>query len=596
MPGITGFISKKNVLSSSRYMRYKELTKDLSHKELLSTENMMIGAVSRSNEQKAISVASDDQFVAIIYGHCFYLRNHTQLDADSFVELYRKQNIGILNLLEGAFHIFVVDKKARELSIINDRLGALPLFWTNNDENFCFSYKPGFINRHGPSDIDHKGLITFLIAGYCLGSTTLLKNVNYLTPASILDINLKTLHLKKRKYWDLKYAPDNDSSANELANDLNDAILGSLELFLSNRAEHFGIFMSGGWDSKGLLGGALRLKYSPSVLITNGESMQMPYSDTYIAKRISDDFCIPLFFNPRNVTLSTQHCLDGIHKCELITDTCPEVFGQHLLSPDKFGNIDFVLKGDEIWGWQDYASNRKQAIGNVMPNAVSGTLLDLLQDDLSSDSLSIYESEIESVLGNYNAGSSWNDVKDYLYLNARVNRYIFGLGSSDEAHIQVRRPFLTKKTMDVLARIPEHLRVQKNLYKQLLRKKYPKMFSYGDCYTSSIPDYYYHMRPFIYESVMKHLTDGNALGGLLNITTCKRLLTSFDPKKTTKEFPGTRSRLMHKLNDHWAHLWHRSRFYRHCCAKTQPDVYTSDERLAFRVFLLYEYFCGSCRE
>lgn len=598
MPGFVGIIGPL----ASEACTYQEAS---SRQSLVSDAAVSITVEAR-NTTVAESVCADSvrdgQISVAIYGHCIgrtEVGTVRQLDAKAFLALWRRVGPACLDNLEGAFQIAVVDRQRDKAWLMNDRLGGLPLYMTRISASLLFACRVQALPA-APGDFapDPSGVVAFLSCGYCLGSRTLYAGVEALEPATLLEIDLKSFSLSRRRYWNLVYEPDREISSKKLISELGDAINESVAQMVpvesgAARAHGVGLFLSGGWDCRGLLGAMRELGRSPAIVVTNGVSDERPDADTGLARRIASDLNIPYRFCRREPELSSRHCVEGISRCELRTDTCPEVFGQHRVSAEIFSGVFAMLKGDEIWGWGDLAMTRSQAIGNVMPTCLSPALKGILAGELAAESDELYEAEIERVLAGCE-NDSWNDRKDYLYLYGRVARYIFGLGASDEEHIQVRRPFLTRRVLDVVSRMPDEARVQKNLYLQLLKRRYPELFGYGRNHRSHIADYYSHMAEFVRRRAMERLAAGESLGGLLNSSACQRLLTGFVSRWAADSPVTWRHRVRNAFGDRYRHVWHSSAPYRHLTFRDAKEWSVSDRVLAFRVFLLLELF-GSAR-
>ena len=593
MPGIIGHF-KKHGIQPSHTIHKNSIHSTDTLKELILAHNYRIMAINGPNNALSLSFhETPDQFIAL-FGHCFDRESFSELKApqiDSF--LRRKNLLQSLNLLEGAFHIAWLKKAENKFTLLNDRLGILPLYYIYHPDRFSFAPKMHFLGQYGLDDLNKDAFITFMMAGYCMGGTTLFEPISYLRPATILDIDLNTYQINLKTYWQMNYRAEADKPSKNLSRDLYEAILNSTKLLCpSETRSRSSIFLSGGWDSKGLLGAMMATGGKPSRIITNGEADHTPFSDTYLAKKIAAKYKIPYTLNLKDVALSNTNCLQGLKQCEIITDSSPENFGQQNPPQGVFSDIDYILKGDEVWGWQDMAYNRNQAIGHVMPNEVSTTFRNLFNGYKKEDVQEIYNQQISQILPGPKT-SNWNDYKDQLYLYGRVNRYIFGLGGSDEEQIQVRRPFLTGMVLDVISRIPAKLRVQKNLYKEMMTNYHRELVSFGDCYTSSIPNYYAQMRPFIQQRMDAYFKENTDFNGLIDLNACLSLINGFAPSTSSKKSPSKKQMLRKRIENKIMHRVHRTSIYQKRAASSWEHKRPADERLAFRLWLLTEFMYGS---
>ena len=589
MPGITGVVSRAPKALIDYCERATRLPKPL-HPASIDQPTVKFQVDPPTKAIKRSSCSCDAVLSVLLYGHCFDAESGKKLDSKDVLDQYRNDSMAFLDSLEGAFHIVISDRDRRQLIVINDRLGTLPFYYTQDSDTIRFAHKLSYLGDFDATTIDETGLLTFLISGYCYLDRTLFKNVRYLTPASILRVDLESLEMTHQRYWNLVYHPEPNTNPHELCRRLDDAITKSVELFTPDGAHRkSGIFLSGGWDSKGILGTMIRQNRRPHCVVSNGENDLEPYSDTYIARQLAQETGIPFRLNRKDPHVGEHIIREGVANSELITDTSPEVFGQHKIAPSIFEGLDFMLKGDEVWGWQDYAFNRQQAIGHVMPNVISPLLGQVLSPSLSDAASELYFQEIERIWSDC-SNENWNDRKDYLYLYGRVNRYIFGLGDSDEQHIEVRRPYLTARVMAAIADTPPKLRVQKNLFKQMMISSHPRLVAFGDSYTSSIPDYYYHMQSQIIDEASRALKNGLDFGGAILPEKALTIINAFSPSLTRRTAPPLKLRLKNKLKNRWMHTVERTPYYFKKAAKHWEHIPTSDDRIVFRLWLLCRLF------
>lgn len=589
MPGIVGIFAAPQHREPGEAPPALTGTQPLRQDVLLAGPGRYLGALQRPRPPAALDVHRTDGRIAALYGHCYDSLTGGPLTAAAAADLFAAEQADCLSRWEGAFHLVILDEPADRLTIVNDRLAILPLYWRNEANRFSFAPRLKFLARRDTGERpDPTGLLFFLSIGHYVGSTTLLQDVNLLAPASVLNVDLATMTVHQRRYWNLFYEPDEQAGARRLARRLGKAIIDSVELLTGSEAGRGGIFLSGGWDSRGILGASLHLDRPPALVVTNGKSDQIPGSDTFMARRMARDLDLPYRFCRRDPEVGPERWLDGIRQSELSTDNTPENYGQHILPADFFQEIDYILKGDVTWGSGDPALNHEMAVNKVLPYPLAETVKSVLVPDLTRRADELYEAEIENEL-THCRNRDWTDRRDWLWQISSINRYILGLGYADEMHLQVRRPLLTGKVFQVYTQVPPRLRVQKNLFLQSLQMFFPRLFAYGRNHVSNIANYYAYMAPFIRERTLAHLRDGHDLDGLLDREACTRVIEAFQPGLSPDRQPTWKRRLYNRLHDRYGQYWHRSRFYRE---KPISRFSTSDNALAFRLFLLLEWYHG----
>jgi len=152
--------------------------------------------------------------------------------------------------LNGAFNAFIWDKFDRKLTIMNDRLGLRPLYYTRIGGNTYFASEfkaftaiPGF----HPS-LDYGYVYQFLKYGFPLGEVTIAEEVSQLPMATVAEFSQSGV--KMTPYWGPEHWPDRKPISHE------EALKGFIEVF--SRAQmralrdgrRKGILLSGGIDSR----------------------------------------------------------------------------------------------------------------------------------------------------------------------------------------------------------------------------------------------------------------------------------------------------------------------------------------------------------
>jgi hypothetical protein len=521
----------------------------------------------------------------IVFGHVFSCRLNRQLNAADLLSMLGQEAMPDLDDIEGAFIILEYAPGTRRWRIINDRLGIKKLYLNHENGQLNFGTRARWVNPKPQPD--PAGVITFLTLGYCLADRTLFEGVSCLLPATILAASPTNKTVNLEQYWDLEYNPEKSSPVC-FARELHEAVKASTSL-LTPEGSRGGLLLSGGWDSRGILGAMLSLEKPPAAVITNGKSDQDPGTDTYLARTIAEDLGLNYRFCRRDPSLSEKLARQGIALCELVTDTAPEVFGQIDPQPSPYVGLDFLHKGDEVWGWQDFAWDRVSAVGQVMPTHTPGCLSSLLAKDLAAQAEPLFQSEVDRVLEGCGS-DDWNEVKDYLYLKGRVCRYIFGVGTSDEEHCQVRRPLLTRTVLDVVRRLPNGLRVQKNLFLEMLSRHENRLYAYRRNHASHIADYYFFLEDLVRKRSRQLLAGGHSLDGLISTGFALEFLDGFRPGRHSESKPGLSRRLRDGILDRWGWAWYRSGIY----TKRSVDAFRpwspGDLPVQFRLWLLLELF------
>ena len=588
MPGIFGAISKNERQYDKAQLFPTEYTFNQKVSLIHDSNTCQFGFIERTlSKPWSDHFISADGVIAILHGHCIDPESGHMFNAEQLHKAAESKGDTIFKDLEGAYIFICYEPHKNRLRLINDRLAIIPTYWHRDETRFCFAPNLRFM----PRDLyfgspDPTSIIHFLSSGRYPGAHTPLSDISLLGPAMILSVALDTLQITSTRYWELEYQQEKNTSAETLVDDLGTAIEKSTKLFTEPQNRH-GLFLSGGWDSRSILGASLAINRPPFKTITNGVSDQTIGSDTWLAKKISQEVNVPCLFSQRNPQAGKDRWLEGLFLSEVASEYSPFVFGIHNLPKNQFDGMDSILKGDVVWGGSgELTDNMSGVINKNLPFSLEGNVLSVLSPELRNEATELYlkaiEKELERCPNDHPA-----DRQQWLWQMGAINRYVFALGYFDEEFIQVRRPLITKTVLDQWCRVPWQYRIHKNLFIETLYRRYRNLFNYGRNHTSHLANYYAIMAPHIRERTLECLHAGFDLDGLIDREECIRRIEGFNPHESQQSLPKFKSKIRDNLKDQYGWRWHRSSRY-----KENPieQVHTGDDALVFRLYMLIEWF------
>jgi hypothetical protein len=392
---------------------------------------------------------------------------------------------------DGSFVVVIADPGTKELILFNDRLGKLPCYYFSDANCFCFApeSKAIFAALDRAPEFSREGLISFLTIGYCLADTTLFESIKFLEPGTRLRINAVSNKVEQNRYWRLHYKPAPELRSRRHAEDaMYQAIVDGHKAVFANDEEKYDVLLSGGWDSRGMLAAANELGRMPRRAVSWGRRGDIPRSDPYLAAQLAEQFGVSHHFIRYDTDSFVQNALDWSFVTELNTDN----FGWYgegvpVLLHEYAHGADYVLAGDECWGWGGHVRNYVEAVAACnMPSPFPMTVRKALSPALASDVDVLYSNEINKV---FRSCDNANDVdrKDFLYAHGRVARFIFSLGYYKELAVEVRRPFLSNTVLDLMQQIPARFRYGKNLYISTLITHFPEVLKVAKRSASGLP-------------------------------------------------------------------------------------------------------------
>ena len=138
MPGIVGMFDAPAQRPQGRAPFDLARADGLGWTALHDRPGALLGVLERPRPPAAGSVHEREGMLTVLYGHCLDPRGRGALDAAAAAELLEREGEGVLDRLEGGFHLVRLDTAANRLTLMNDRLASLPCFWHRRPGLFCF--------------------------------------------------------------------------------------------------------------------------------------------------------------------------------------------------------------------------------------------------------------------------------------------------------------------------------------------------------------------------------------------------------------------------------------------------------------------------
>jgi hypothetical protein len=431
------------------------------------------------------------------YGHTF--RDGARpsiLGAAEILRDYQERGVEGCFDYEGSFVIVVADLRKARVYVVPDRLCTQPIHHTRDGDRLVIGPEVkalGAVLGKAPA-LSHEGVVGFLSAGYNVGVQTLFAGVERLELGKMLEIDLAQRRACARRFWKLDFdAPDKLTRRREAEDALYDAVVRGHRILLSD-APQFQILLSGGADSRAMLGVCSQLGMLPGKAVTWGLLPDTPRSDASISRALAARFGVPWDF----ITTRTRDFVDNCEDWAYVSELSNDNFGWYT---EGFGTLHYLHEagfpcsfiGDESWGSQGHAYSELHAREKILPPRVPASVLALMPAHQRAAAAASYEANLTHVLRDCEH-TDWNDRKDFLYLHGRVARFIFSLGYYRGHVTEHRRPFLTRPVLDVVRRLPGEFRVFKNVYRTMLKRRLPETMRVPYASVNSLPDWSYDLR------------------------------------------------------------------------------------------------------
>ncbi|HCP10005.1 MAG TPA: asparagine synthase (glutamine-hydrolyzing) [Thermodesulfobacterium commune] len=176
-------------------------------------------------------------------------------DTEVILKAFHRWGIHAVHKFRGMFAFAVWDRKAKELTLVRDRVGVKPLYYYYKDGLFMFASELKAFHKHPKFEkrINPIGLSLFLRYGYIPSPYTIFENTYKLKPGHFLKINSKG-EIKEEPYWRIESFFEQrkedwtNKSEEELEEELEGLLTESFKLRLVADVP-VGMFLSGGIDS-----------------------------------------------------------------------------------------------------------------------------------------------------------------------------------------------------------------------------------------------------------------------------------------------------------------------------------------------------------
>ena len=481
MPGIVGIFSPDQVLpeSKSSFALMCESLRHLSSQRVNSHQytNLLVGRVDLGIFYTNINPRETNDLIAFIWGELLNpqkerreLLNGACLgqekidDIDFLIGLFTKSKSEFATHLRGSFNAFILDKRRKVFTIVNDRFGFRPLYYHCSGNELVFSSEVKAILKYKKIKkvLNPAGLADFFHFGFVTGDKTFFNGIEMFSPSVVATFENR--NLKMRKYWSLAFKENGENSklkesdyVDQLAGVIKDCVKANME-----GEFRFGLPLSGGLDSR-TIGACIPKEKYPVLTYTWG----MPNSlEVQIAKKVTEK----LGLEHHNIHRTPEEFVENFEKSVVMTDGM--IPGSLPLSNFLFErafatHVDICLDGmQSICVLQPIGSrplNDDHIVEQVIFRAPGEALKTVLTDchyrqfdDFTALSAKQLRESTKVI----------DPVNKYHYLDiTQKQRRLDSFGHVVKRNfVEIRTPLFDYPVMDLIQRIPAALRKHRHIY------------------------------------------------------------------------------------------------------------------------------------
>ena len=178
---------------------------------------------------------------------------HSGTDTEVLLHLLKTKGLDALSELVGMFAFAWYDGETNTLSLVRDRAGVKPLYYYFDGSLFIFGseLKALMALDRFPREIDYDALGLYFRYGYIPSPHAIFRNVYKVEPGEVVEFQLESRTITKRRYWDVLNAYDRGAEEMSEAEALDaiEEVLASAFRYRLVSDVPVGVFLSGGYDS-----------------------------------------------------------------------------------------------------------------------------------------------------------------------------------------------------------------------------------------------------------------------------------------------------------------------------------------------------------
>jgi asparagine synthase (glutamine-hydrolysing) len=214
---------------------------------------------------------------------------HTGTDTEVVLHAYLAWGPSFVERLNGMFAFVLVDPARRLALVARDRFGVKPLYLHRAPDRLLFAseIKALLVHPEVPARPNPAALHDYVTFQYCLGDATLFAGIRKVLPGHVLTIDLDSLAVTDRAYWQPDFEVDLDHTESYFVDQLRDLLIDTVGIQM--RADvPVGAYLSGGLDSSLVTTLASRFVPGPIQTFTGAFDEGPEFDESPYARLVAD--------------------------------------------------------------------------------------------------------------------------------------------------------------------------------------------------------------------------------------------------------------------------------------------------------------------
>jgi len=506
LPGLYGHLSKNGVQSSEKkanaFLNLLRHDNSFFSGKCFCNKYGYQGVVDEEHDLQHDWIVSNEKII-MVYGDVYSYKNSGFVceKAKTVLSLYESGQTEFLKNLSGSYLISIYDMEKKDFILANDRFGSKNIFYCVSDGDFLqYSSEMKTIlgDTNAKPKLDREAIVEFLTFSHMFDNKTFFQDIKLLPPGSAIIYNLETSTIQIKRYWDFEFTHDRAARTTEsYLVEFDSLIKKAIKKRIVNRNK-IGVFLSGGLDSRLLLGYTKRIADAQGKTVVSFTFGTRNGWQESIAKKIAEDLgvenrfyeipsdCIAksaeeiVFKGDGHIRIRDSHFVSLLREIRNSVDTflvgffAGTAFGAHI--PPSIG---LVSNKNELVNLL-YATNEVRR--------VSQHISKLFLDDFFKEDLKKKAANFLRIKVNEMPEKSWEEFAHYWDLKQRGVRYQLLLSSYLGWYIHSSDVYLDNELVDFAWSLPIDLKIGKRFLRYALVHFLPNLARIPDENTGALPN------------------------------------------------------------------------------------------------------------
>jgi asparagine synthase (glutamine-hydrolysing) len=212
----------------------------------------------------------------------------TTSDTEVLMKLFQLHGLKMLNRLNGMFAFAIWDKLEKKLTLVRDRMGVKPLYYSFYNETLYFASEQKALFTAGvPLKMAQDGLEEYIFNRFVAGENTLYQNIKKVLPGQIMTIE-EGGKTTTEKWWNLKKEIQNQPEIKNPVEWFRETFDDSVKMRMISDVP-VGVLLSGGLDSSSVLASLHQQKYK-DIQTFNMGFKEKEHNESHLAKMMAKKF------------------------------------------------------------------------------------------------------------------------------------------------------------------------------------------------------------------------------------------------------------------------------------------------------------------